>query len=189
MPGCRGGSGRLGALRAGGVPRSEPCPGQEVSPGLALEGSWHRLRPPALRGLAELARLLGPAGSAVCLGLSASREGAGSWNGRGGLCAEEGPAWQIASGSNGGPARCQVWAWGLRRECEGAGEQGLGEVAQWGGVPSGGGVTAKALLGSHRLHIPPLPPVAILFFLAPDFRQTVNQALSCVLASASFCPI
>lgn len=27
-----------------------------------------------------------------------------------------GSAWQIASGSCGGPARCQVWAWGVRRE-------------------------------------------------------------------------
>lgn len=47
-------------------------------------GSWHRPGPPALLGLAELARLRGQAWPAVCPGLSASREGGGSCNDGGG---------------------------------------------------------------------------------------------------------
>lgn len=50
----------------------------------SLVGSWHRPEPPALLGLAELARLRGQAWPAVCPGLSASKEGGGSCNDGGG---------------------------------------------------------------------------------------------------------
>lgn len=149
-------SGQAG--RRGGCAGRKPARGRRSAGDRSLEGTWHRLGPPALPGLAEPARLRGPARPAVCPGLPASREGAGSWNRRGGPCAEEGPAWQISSGRCGGPARCQVWAWGLLRERAGAGAQGLGEVAQRvcaGGTQMGEGCLLK-LLGSHRLHTPPL---------------------------------
>lgn len=149
-------SGQAG--RRGGCAGRKPARGRRSAGDRSLEGTWHRLGPPALPGLAELARLRGPARPAVCPGLPARREGAGSWNRRGGPCAEEGPAWQISSGRCGGPARCQVWAWGLLRERAGAGVQGLGEVAQRvcaGGTQMGEGCLLK-LLGSHRLHTPPL---------------------------------
>lgn len=67
--------------------QTDPCPGQEVRLDCSLVGSWHRPGPPALLGLAELARLRGQAWPAVCPGLSASREGGGSCNdGEEGCC-------------------------------------------------------------------------------------------------------
>lgn len=175
----------LGDLeRSGQAGRREGCTGRKPARGRrsagdwSLEGTWHRLGSPALPGLAELARLRGPARPAVCPGLPASREGAGSWNRKGGPCAEEGPAWQISSGRCGGPARCQVWAWGLRRERAGAGVQGLGEEAQCvcRGYPNGGGLLAKAVRFSSTSYSSP-PPATFLLLQAPEFRLSTRLSL------------
>lgn len=79
---------------AQGARRPHPCPGQEVTWARWTGGHLGpldrgELAPPGApsSGLAELARLRGQAWPAVCLGLSASREGAGSCNDGGEPCA------------------------------------------------------------------------------------------------------
>lgn len=77
------------------------------------------------------------AGWAGCLpGLVCQQGVGGCWQlgCRGGPCAGGGaPPWQIASGSCGGPARCQVWAWGVCRERA----EALGCRRGWGvGAPA-----------------------------------------------------
>lgn len=98
-----------------------------------LAGSWHRLGPPAPPGLAELARLRGQAGPAVCPGLSASREGVLAAGRAGeGPAPEEGRRLADRKRSCGGPARCQGWAWGVRKELAEARGEGSGEGARAG---------------------------------------------------------
>lgn len=85
---------------------------------------------PQLSGLAELARLRGQAWPAVCPGLSASREGAGSCNGGGGPCAGGGtpPGRSRAGAAEAQPdVRSGLGEYGgsVRRP----GVQGPGEVA------------------------------------------------------------
>lgn len=108
------GTARGAAERAGQEGRGEQG---RAAGDRGLSGSWHRLGPPAPPGLAELARLRGQAGPAVCPGLSASREGGWQLEGRGRAPRRRrGAAWQIVSGAAG--ARPDVWAG--RGECGGS---------------------------------------------------------------------
>lgn len=133
-----GGSGRFGVRGAGGalgrVCRAEPCPGQQVAGDWSLEGSWHRLGPPTLPGLAELPSLRGPLGrlsARTCLpagrGLAAGMAREDPGGGRRGPpgrsragAAEAQPDVRSGLGACGGSVRGRGWV------------QGLGlEVAQW----------------------------------------------------------
>lgn len=168
--------------------RPQPYPGQEVGRGLLARGELAPPPPPpppspggrAWQGWRGCGGRPGRLSAWACLpagrGLAAGPAGEGP-------AREEGRRLAARERESGGPARCQVWAWGVRSERAEDWLRGLGEVAPSGGVESGDGNRAsgergaplKLRCGAARCFSPTfyptpshLPP--LLFFPPPEFR-------------------